>query len=81
MSYNAQCNAKAPDESEPILHWESSQSVPYDCDIMQLFNQGEEECDDCSSEDESDTPMLAPRDLSDSDSSTGSEHYKFREDP
>jgi hypothetical protein len=80
MSCAGQSNGKALEKSDSILHWESTQLVPYGCNTMQLFNQGEEECDDCSAENDSDTPALAPRDFSDSDSSTGSEFDKFGED-
>jgi hypothetical protein len=81
MSYAGQSNTKAPEKSEPILHWKSTQLVMCGCNTMQLFNQGEEECDDCPTEDESDIPALAPHDFSGSDSSTGSEFDKFGEDP
>jgi hypothetical protein len=81
MSYAAQSNTKAPKENEPILHWESTQAVPYGCKTMQLFQQGKEECDDCSSEDESNIPALASHDFSDSDLSTGLEYDEFGEDP
>jgi hypothetical protein len=77
MSYTEPCNAKA---IKPILdpmsaHWESAQSVPYGCKTMQLFTQGEEECDD------DDMPTIVPHDPSDSGSTTSMDFDEFGEDP
>jgi hypothetical protein len=44
--------------------------MPHGYNTMQLFNQDEDKCGNCSSEDESVTPALVPRYFSDSDSST-----------
>ena len=81
MSYAGQSNIKALKKSKPILHWESTQSVPCGCKTMLLFNQGEEECDNCPTEDASDILALAPCDSSDSDSTTRLEFDEFGEDP
>jgi hypothetical protein len=86
MSCAMQCNIKASEKGEPILHWELPHSVPCGCDTMhQMFNQGLNidhlECDDCPSEDESDAPSLVPHHLSKSVSSSEPEHDKFGEDP
>jgi hypothetical protein len=81
MSYAGQSNVKALKKSEPILHWESTQLVPYGCKTMQLFTQGEEECDDCPTEDDSDIPALAPHASSNSGSTTSLNFDEFGEDP
>jgi hypothetical protein len=91
MSCATQCNDKASEKVEPILHWETPHSMPYGCDAMyKMFNQGlninHRECDDCPSEDENDAPSLAPNYLSKSVSSSESEYDKseydeFGEDP
>jgi hypothetical protein len=75
MSYTGQSTIKARKKDEPILHWESTQSVPYGCTIMQLFTQGEEECND------SEILALAPRDPSDSGLIKSLHFDEFGEDP
>jgi hypothetical protein len=61
--------------SEPIVHWESTQSMPYGCKTMQLINQGEEECDN------SDALTIVPHDSSDSGSTTSTDFDEFGDDP
>jgi hypothetical protein len=79
VSYAAPINIKAYIKalkmSEPILHWESTQSIPYGCKTMQLFNQGEEECDS------SDAVTIVPHDSSDSGLTTSTDFDEFGEDP
>jgi hypothetical protein len=72
---NIKAYIKALKMSEPILHWESTQSIPNGCKTMQLFNQGEEECDN------SDALAIVPHDSLDSGSTTSTDFDEFGEDP
>jgi hypothetical protein len=79
MSHAMQCNNKEQDKVEPTIHWERPHSAPCGCDVMcKMFNQGLNvnhlESNECSSEDESDAPSLAPHYLSNSVSSSESEY-------